>query len=137
MCYRLPITAIDKTKIHYVPINDKRFDKCMQISPSNLICKQEQPTVIANNMDNCELKLFTNSSILPKNCDQRIIHSVPCIVIQLNNGKEWLFVAPKPVTVTINCKFLTDPLHFDIVGTGKLFLNSSCMGYTNQFKLTP
>jgi len=57
--------------------------------------------------------------------------------VQLNNGKEWLFVAPKLETITINCKLLSNPLHFNIVGTGKLTLDNTCLGYTNHFILTP
>jgi len=71
---------IDETQIHYLPINEKQFDKCIQIKPGNYICKQEQPTVIASNMDNCELKLFTNSGTIPKSCDKRIIHSDQCSI---------------------------------------------------------
>ena len=129
--------AIDETQIHFIALNEKQYDNCIQITSTNIICKQEQPTAMANNLDNCELKLFTNSREVPKNCDKRIISSDQCIFVQLNNGKEWLFVAPKTETVTINCKLQPNPLHIDITGTGKLSLDNTCIGYTNHFILTP
>ena len=118
-------------------MNEKQYDNCIQITSTNIICKQEQPTAMANNLDNCELKLFTNSREVPKNCDKRIISSDQCIFVQLNNGKEWLFVAPKTETVTINCKLQPNPIQIDITGTGKLSLDNTCIGYTNHFILTP
>ena len=73
--------SIGETKIHYITLTEKQFDNCIKLTTSNFICKQEQPTVIASNVDNCELKLFTNSGEIPQNCDKRILRTDQCLFI--------------------------------------------------------
>ena len=129
--------AIDNTQTYYIEINENQFDKCILMSHKNYICKQEQPSIIINNFENCELLLFTGVKAIPKSCDTRIIRYDQSLFIQLKSGNEWLFAIPKETSITLNCKYAQNLIKFKIQNSGKLLLDKTCKGHTKHYILNP
>jgi hypothetical protein len=71
--------------------------------------------------------MLQSLSAIPSSCSQRIAEINQTVWTQLD-GNEWLYVAPRPDTLTILCP-KQEPTDIEIEGTGRLGLDSNCKAY--------
>lgn len=132
--------AIDKVKQHYTTINPGELSDCKEIVYGKHICQQSHPMYLTHVNEACEVKLYQFNTAIPQDCDKRLISLERSFWFQLQASNSWLFVLPKPESVTISCtasKNHKKPIDVLLEGTGSLTLNQDCKAYGQSAMLTP
>ncbi|PNF33117.1 hypothetical protein B7P43_G15216 [Cryptotermes secundus] len=112
--------------ITYVNLDeaDKNLDA---VKNYHRICKQKHPIRVTHLDEDCEAEMLQPIRVVPASCSRRIVEINQTIWTQLDNN-EWLYVAPRPDTLTVLCSG-REPTDLEIVGTGKFKLNNLCKAY--------
>jgi hypothetical protein len=71
--------------------------------------------------------MLQSLNAIPSSCSQRIPEIIQTAWTPLD-GNEWLYVAPRPVTLTVLCP-KQETSDVVIEGTGRLGLRSNCKAY--------
>jgi hypothetical protein len=118
---------MDVAKRYYARLRVDEIKDCKSISNYHLVCKQNHPVQITHLNEECEAEMLQPIRSVPTSCSQRVVELNQTLWTQLDDN-EWLYVAPRPDTLTILCS-KQEPTDIEIFGTGKLKLNSMCKGY--------
>jgi hypothetical protein len=118
---------MDTARQYFAKLRADEIKECKQIDSYHRVCKQKHPLQVTHLGEDCEAEMLQPIRTVPVSCSQRIVEINQTIWTQLDNN-EWLFVAPRPDTLTTLCPG-QEPLNLEIVGTGKLKLNASCKAY--------
>lgn len=73
----------------------------------------------------CEIAIYLGNTPKEQNCTQRIVKLDKTIIITLEQEGRWLFVAPNPENIRVDCKDEAT-LHTTIFDTGLLALDGEC-----------
>ncbi|XP_063911941.1 uncharacterized protein LOC135128792 [Zophobas morio] len=63
----------EREETHYLPLNIDQINRCK----NKKICKQEQPIFSAHVHETCEMRLFTYTAMVPRNCDTKCCRKKP------------------------------------------------------------
>lgn len=127
---------IDDAKQHYLSFNEGQLSRCKKFGLKK-ICKQEQPILSSHIHETCEMKLFTYTAMIPKNCQTKLIHLNSNLWYQLYDQNVWLYTIISPEHVVINCRNETTPFNVQLTGSGLFKLHSACKAFTSQSELQP
>lgn len=124
---------MSNNKIHYTSLEN--LDQCKKLQ-NNLryICKLETPLYSIHTSKTCETELMYKNSKLPVECDTRIGYIPSEQWFKLHTINNWVFVAPRKVIATLNCKN-KDPVDIELINTGILQIMDSCKLYTTNVML--
>lgn len=128
--------ALDENKRNFVTWTQNQFDKCKALMNKKYICNTNQPVKLINNVEMCELKLILGFPNTPKTCDSRIIHLKESNFIKLSRSNTWVFSAPYPESITLNCDNI-EPFDIKIRNTGTLTVNKNCKAFSSTTMLSP
>lgn len=128
--------AVSLDKQEYFVMNTNQFEKCIQYSPFQYICKQLQPLYVASQRQICEIKMFSTIRQIPEGCDKRLTQIDLSVFTQLSVSNSWIYVVPDFEVITIICENST-PRDVTLSGTGKIWLSQTCVGYSGTVTLIP
>ena len=75
---------------------------CFQLNTFNYVCQENIPIYNYIPELDCESTLLhLSTERIPQNCDIRIINLIKTLWIPLHLSNQWLYVSPKPETLTI------------------------------------
>jgi hypothetical protein len=129
--------AIDRSRIHYVTLNQGQQNRCEVLMKDFFLCKQESPILMTHMHNNCEIKLFMKETGVIDLCDKRIISLYNGHFIQLMKSNKWLFSMPKPEVLTLSCKDNHSPEDIFLSGIGSISIADTCKAYSSTTILTP
>jgi len=118
---------VDTAKRYYARLGLNEFKDCKLITSRYRVCKQSGPVQLTHLHEECEVEMLQSLRAIPRSCSQRIAEINQTAWTQLD-GNEWLYVAPRPDTLTILCP-KQEPTDIVIEGTGRLGLHSNCKAY--------
>ena len=118
---------MDTVRQGFMKLKADEIKDCKQIDSYHRICKQKHPIRVTHLDEDCEAEMLQPIRVVPASCSRRIVEINQTIWTQLDNN-EWLYVAPRPDTLTVLCSG-QEPTDLEIVGTGKLKLNNLCKAY--------
>lgn len=118
---------MDTAKRYYARLGVSEFKDCKVIMARHRVCKQEGPIQLTHLHEECEVEMLQSLRAIPSSCPQRIAEINQTAWTRLD-GNEWLYVAPRPDTLTILCP-KQEPTDVVIEGTGRLGLLSNCKAY--------
>ena len=121
---------ISHNKIHYT--NLQNLDNCNRLQDNiRYICKLETPLYSVHTSKTCETELMYSYTKLPNECDTRVGYIASEQWYKLHSDNHWMFVTPKKVIATINCKN-KEPLDIELINTGILKISDKCKLYTKN-----
>ena len=129
------------TKNNYLLFNEKRtnfalmedMSTCLSVHPELFICNLLQPIYSRISNKICEVELLTKIENIPQDCDMKVVtlnHEIWEKVHYFNN---WIFVAPKPNDLVIECP--TYSKEITIQNSGILSLEAECSARTSDVNL--
>jgi hypothetical protein len=118
---------MDAARHYFTKLKVNEIKECKQIDSYHRVCRQKQPIRVTHLDEDCEAEMLQPIRVVPASCSQRIVEINQTTWTQLDNN-EWLYVAPRPDTLTVLCSG-QEPTDLEIVGTGKLKLNNVCKAY--------
>ena len=118
---------MDTAKRYYARLGVNEFTDCKLIFARHRVCKQSGPLQLTHLHEECEVEMLQSLRAIPSSCPQRIAEINQTAWTRLD-GNEWLYVAPRPDTLTILCP-KQEPTDIVIEGTGRLGLHSNCKAY--------
>jgi hypothetical protein len=127
---------IDDAKQHYLSLSEGQLNRCKTFGTSK-ICKQEQPILSSHVHEICEMKLFTCTTMIPTNCQTKLVNLNSNLWYQLYKQNVWLYTIIIPENVVVNCRNETIPFNVLLKGSGLFKIHSSCKAFTSQSVLEP
>jgi len=117
---------MDTAKRYYARLGINEFQECKLITTRSRVCKPSNPVQLTH-LHECEVEMLQPLRAIPSSCSQRIAEINQTAWTQLD-GNEWLYVAPRPDTLTILCP-KQEPTDIVVEGTGRLGVGSNCKSY--------
>lgn len=124
------IIAIDMENQNYIRINNQDLDKCKTINHNHL-CKSHHPTFKITPHSSCEI-LLSVKIIKPNNCNTKIVSINQTTLIELQQSETWIYIAPKPIDVTIVCDQHSIQ-NLQLQDSGTLLIKKKCTVSTTEF----
>lgn len=93
---------MDTAKRYYTKLRVNEFKECKLITLRHRVCKQNSPVQLTHLHEECEVEMLHSLRAIPSSCSQRIAEINQTLWTQLD-GSEWLYVAPRPDTLTVLC----------------------------------
>ena len=132
-----------KPRQEYLLINEQRtifsllpnMEKCKHVHPELLICETDKPlfTRLKNRM--CEVELLSETTVIPKDCNIKIIQLESEIWEKIHFFNTWVYVVPNPTDLKVICPNGTK--EYLIENSGAISLNSECWALTPSIQLYP
>ncbi|XP_072375875.1 uncharacterized protein [Diabrotica undecimpunctata] len=126
---RFNYLAISESKSTYSNLDN--LDACKKLSTEDLICIHHYPIYSTYSRASCETDMLFSPTKIPYSCDIRISQFYTDTWYPLLKRNTWLFILPKPISVTVQCKNNRPEDHM-ISRTGILTLNADCKVYTSS-----
>jgi len=118
---------MDTAKRYCAKLRVTEFKEWKLITLHHRVCKQNSPVQLTRLHEECEVEILPSLRALPSIFSQRIAEINQTVWTQ-PDGNEWLYVAPRPDTLTILCS-KQEPTDIESEGTGRLGLHSNCKAY--------
>jgi hypothetical protein len=83
------------------------------------------------------MKLFTYTTMIPTNCQTKLVNLNSNLWYQLYKQNVWLYTIRIPENVVVNCRNETIPFNVQLKGSGLFKIHSSCKAFTSQSVLEP
>ncbi|XP_043268106.1 uncharacterized protein [Venturia canescens] len=127
------IIIVDNYKRMYITMSEEDLNKARKVD-NIYYYKPKQSLQTINGNTPCEIAIYLGNNPEKLSCNQRIVKLEKTLIIALEKEGRWLFVAPKPESVRIDCKNKS-PTHEIIHNTGLLALDGECSATSINFQL--
>lgn len=97
---------ISKNHEHYASFLDpdrRLAEECKEIQNDHFLCNQKYPLFITHSRRNCEVEIFNTASVDYTICTTTQYELTEEIWIPLRELNSYVFIAPKPTHITMNC----------------------------------
>ncbi|XP_043286865.1 uncharacterized protein [Venturia canescens] len=127
------IIMVDNYKRMYITMSEEDLNKARKVD-NIYYYKPKQSLQTINGNTPCEIAIYLGNNPEKLLCNQRIVKLEKTLIIALEKEGRWLFVAPKPESVRIDCKNKSTT-HEIIHNTGLLALDGECSATSINFQL--
>ena len=124
----------DSLRQHFGKMTLNELTSCYSPNSLQYVCQENIPIYTYVPGLDCESTvLHPSTESFPKNCEIRLTHLTKTLWIPLHLSNQWLYVSPKPETMTTLCG--NENKKLIIEKKGKLTLNSNCKAFTTYVTL--
>ena len=129
------ILCVDKTRQYYYFSSDIELQRCKEPTKERYVCKQDKPLLSSQVQEECAVRLLKMWKTLPNSCEVHFVQLTHTVWTPVNDN-EWVYYAPGTDSMTVLCND-RDPVDIPLKGAGKLFIDSTCKGYSKAALLQP
>ncbi|KAL4153634.1 hypothetical protein QTP88_001467 [Uroleucon formosanum] len=127
--------GITKNRRQFTTFTETQLLSCTETEIFN-ICPEFQPIQHESERQPCEVSLFKNPDVLPRNCEAGIIVITKNIYHKLKYANTWIYTTTND-TLTITCQGEQEPHIIKLQNQGVINLNQECRAYANDIVLNP
>lgn len=117
-----PYLFVDRKNERHFFLDNSELDECKIAGDKLYLCERVKP--LRMKTLTCEHKLLSDPSVIPNDCDVRLMHVLQPLFLELEQDGSWVFVAPNSEKVHMYCD--QDLHRTSITGTGILSVNATC-----------
>ncbi|KAL4153181.1 hypothetical protein QTP88_001014 [Uroleucon formosanum] len=127
--------GITKNRRQFTTFTETQLLSCTETEIFN-ICPEFQLIQHESERQPCEVSLFKNPDVLPRNCEAGIIVITKNIYHKLKYANTWIYTTTND-TLTITCQGEQEPHIIKLRNQGVINLNQECRAYANDIVLNP